>query len=289
MTRQHGHSTPSPLTTGDIVILTIVVTVLLTVTILGGGVLWNELNPSAWTAGGWAAVGAWVSGAATFVAVLVALRQSRRARADSNTALAEARHHHQERLRYEIWRSDLEKTVKLLAPLTDLRSVMFSVDAAIDSYNGMNADFAAGLYPEPDEDPNDGPTVWELHATAISGHLASVKEAYIAARSVGIAVRSPDLRTAVEHSGNIIELIGDQIHIWSTQAGNMELEPELDSIRQMALETSTGVGVLPTLAAQAERVIRHAVQQSDIVDLWLEEHHHTPAQSSPVSGTDPSR
>ncbi|WP_182263353.1 hypothetical protein [Rhodococcus sp. UFZ-B548] len=67
-------------TAGDVVILSIITCVFVGMAFLGGAVLWNELNPSKWTAGGWAAVGAWIAGIATFCAVLVALTDSAKAR-----------------------------------------------------------------------------------------------------------------------------------------------------------------------------------------------------------------
>ncbi|WP_143543097.1 hypothetical protein [Rhodococcus sp. NCIMB 12038] len=70
----------------------LVVVVPAVVGILAGGVftslmVWPVLNPEDWTATGWAAVGAWFAGFATVGAVLVALRQSRRAREDAERAL----------------------------------------------------------------------------------------------------------------------------------------------------------------------------------------------------------
>lgn len=67
-------------TAGDVVILSVITVVFLAMAFLGAAVLWNELNPSRWTAGGWAAVGAWIAGIATFCAVLVALTDSAKAR-----------------------------------------------------------------------------------------------------------------------------------------------------------------------------------------------------------------
>lgn len=101
--------TARSLTTGDIVILTIVIGVFLGASILGGAVLWNELNPSKWTAAGWAAVGAWVAGFATFLAASVALLESHRARRSAESALQQ-----------EYWRVDIGTSLRVLDTLRSL-------------------------------------------------------------------------------------------------------------------------------------------------------------------------
>lgn len=79
------------LATGDVVVLAVVFTVFLAVVVLGCAVLWDVLNRDSWTASGWGAVGTWVAGCATFLAVGVALLESRRGRASADQALWDAR------------------------------------------------------------------------------------------------------------------------------------------------------------------------------------------------------
>lgn len=256
-------------TTGDILILTIVMAVFLCVVVIGVVMLWDVVNPREWTSDGWSAVGSWVASIGTVLAVGVALWQSHRARTDAAYALSETRRQHEEQLRHEVWRSDLDATVSLLSPLTQLRSEMFGADTAVDSYRQMLDDFAAGRYPEPDE----GPTFWHRQHDAIFGYLTPVKETYIAVRAVGLKVRSPDLSAALEEAGDLIELIGDQLHAWSVQAGKgEEFQPELDRIQQLNLDRSRGVGPLPALAQRAESVLREAAKRSNAVDLWTSGH-----------------
>ena len=130
-------------------------------------------------------------------------------------------------------------------------------------------DFEQGRYPEPDTSPDGDPDFWQVQRAAIFGHLTAVTQTYGKVRSVGLEVRSPDLRAAIEEAGDLVELIGNQLHTWSIQAAKGDkLQPELASIRLLDLNMSHGIGVLPALAERAEHVVRQAAGKSNTVDLW---------------------
>lgn len=262
--------------TGDILVLAIVGVVLLAVVGLGCAVLWDAANPGEWTAGGWSAVGTWFAGTATLLAVGVALWQARQAHKASDEALLLARRQHTELLRHEIWKTDIAAAVSLLRPLTDLRSAMFGAEAETDSYRAMLEDIHHGRVPEPDDaaDPDfgDGPGFWDRQHQSLYKYLSPVKDVYVEVRMVGISVRSPDLTDALEETGTLVELIGDQLHTWSIQAGKgEELADPLDRIRDLSLDARVSGGVLPALAHRAEQVLREAVVQSNAVDPWADE------------------
>ncbi|MBW4780876.1 hypothetical protein KZO37_16030 [Rhodococcus fascians] len=104
---------PRPLSTGDVLILSIVVGVFLGAAFLAGAILWNELNPSQWTAGGWAAVGAWVAGVATFCAVLVALTDSTKTRKHAQKSIDAA----EARAEQALWAARRDREIGILTEL----------------------------------------------------------------------------------------------------------------------------------------------------------------------------
>lgn len=258
----------SPLSGSDIATLAACFLASTAAVIIGIALLWDVLSPSDWTAGGWAAAGGWFAGAATVAAVVVALQQSRQARKDAQAAQEAARRQHEEQLRHEVWRFDLAACVNLIPTLTELRSKMYGADAQVQSYQAMMNDFATGKKVEPDYGREGGPTHWDAHHDAIFGYLSPVKDAYVAVRAAGLAARSPDLLTALTEAGDLIELMGDQLHAWSIQAGRgVELSPELDGIRQLNLDIGHGIGALPLVAQRVELILRAAAAQSDALDL----------------------
>lgn len=251
--------------TGDLVILALVVVVLLAVTGLGCAVLWDVLNPSEWTAAGWAAVGAWISGVATFVAAGVALLQSRRARADAARAIAAADQQHKEQLRYEIRRADTAAVAGVVSSWRDFTAAMRRADRAVEEYRRFRVDAYAGKFPFDDEDAD----FYRAQEHGIRQHLSPVQTMYASLRQTRLTVRTPELRSALDEATKLVKLSGDQIHRWSIHAFKFD-EPGLPprEILDLSPDTALSEGVLTGLAMHAETRLQDALDDDPHPELW---------------------
>ena len=216
MTDNARRSTARSLTTGDIVILTIVTTVFLCAAVLGGAVLWNELNPIKWTAGGWAAVGAWVAGTATFAAVLVALRQSRDAAERAEDAIA-----------HEVWRADIVTARLVLDEMSSLVGEMHKSATTIAGYQNAWTEAMSGSTAPPDEDD----MFWRSWWTEFAALRVTEADLRTAVEIAGISIRTPELRTALDEALSIIELIEGQLRVWR---GDVRNQDQLSQIKAEA-------------------------------------------------------
>lgn len=261
--------TGKAITTGDFAILAIVVLVFLGVTILGCAVLWDALNPSEWTAAGWAAAGSWFAGTGTLAAVGVALWQSRQARADARQAIHEADRLHREQLREEVLRSGIATTTALLPEVRAfiLRMPMTDSDFAMCEFD---AESPAGIPGTAGRSHDPGTAGYALEVLRRFDDPQEMARTLLTnLRVARFQVRVPVLRDALDEAQRLVDLIGQQIRIWSHQAatGQAQSAP-LEEIRAITVEGRLQGGELFAVARHVEQLIETALDKVPLDDHW---------------------
>ena len=257
----------SPLAAGDFAVLAIVIAVFLVVVALGCAVLWDALNPSEWTADGWAAAGAWFAGAATVGAVWVALRQISATRFEGKVALDKAERLHQRQVNEEILRTDLAVTVALLTTLSKFTNAMYRADHHFDRFQwSVNPDNPGRILTRSEEDSQQ---LWETN----NEHREVIKAHLVALQAASYAVRVPALRAALDEAVELTELAGKQMHTWGIQTMSRldPLTPMLDDVKALYLPVDNGFGALPALAHRSEARIHDALKGIHQADPWADQ------------------
>lgn len=256
----------SPLAAGDFAVLAIVIAVFLVVVVLGCAVLWDALNPSDWTADGWAAAGGWFAGFATVSAVIVALQQSRQARTEAQRVRDDLERQHKEQLREEALRSDLAVTVAEIRVLDEFVTTMRGAD---DAFRRSTME-AAIRGANGDEQPATAEELLERFQ-AYAHYTDSANRLKVSLEVASLSVRDPQLRTALDQSVSLVELLGRQIHTWSMHvaAGRTELPDELEGISALPLKPELRkVGTLFAVAHHAMSTVKGALDGIPKLELW---------------------
>lgn len=200
-------------TAGDVVILSVITVVFLAMAFLGAAVLWNELNPSRWTAGGWAAVGAWIAGIATFCAVLVALTDSAKARnrAWQSINAAEAR------AEQALWAARRDREIAALAeirlPVRAMCMRLTQIERHLEWFNEIDGYFT----PDP-------PPVISEHAAKMLEELTEFMaiyqlNAYGTVEAASMIVTVPSVKDIVDDMYEELNQLDDLISDWRTIVG----------------------------------------------------------------------
>lgn len=256
-----------PLSTGDIATLAVCLLASTAAVVIGIALFWDVLNPSKWTADGWAAGGSWFAGAATVGAVIVALRQISAARSDAKVALAEAERLHQRQLNEEILKADLGATTALLPALSDFASAMQLVDYHFELFTwDTNQEDPGGPRTRSREDTEQ---LWRTN----SDHREVIKAHLVALQAASLAVRVPALRAALDEVVRLTMLTGEQAHTWGMQTmrGLAPLSPVLDHIEALDLPLDYEFGPLSALARRSESGIHDALKGIHETDPWADQ------------------
>ncbi|WP_072815497.1 hypothetical protein [Rhodococcus zopfii] len=204
-----------PLSTRDIAKLTTCLVASTAAVVIGLTLLWDVVNPSKWTADGWAAAGGWFAGAGTVFAVVVALRQSQQARVDAEAARIDADRIHREQLREATLRADRATVVGLLPALRQFTAQMLESDFAFMAYDDERS--KGKRPPKADSLPSD-PTAFDT----LKPHVDAVRSMLQDIQSAAFSVVTDDLHSVLEEAVRLVEWVGAQSHTWSMQAANGE-------------------------------------------------------------------
>lgn len=201
-------------TTGDVLILGTVITVLLAVVVVGGMVVWDGVNPTEWTASGWTAVGGWVAGLATFFAVGVALIDSHRTRLRARREIAAAEH----RAELARWDAHREREINALVAFRQpVRAMCFRLVALERHIVGFNE--FDGFYvdaPPPAISEDAARLLGELEAFTAEYLLS----AYGQVEDALIVVKDATIRDVVQEVHDELQRLQDTVGDWRDVLGN---------------------------------------------------------------------
>ncbi|MDH6284607.1 hypothetical protein [Prescottella agglutinans] len=180
---------------------------------LGVATWWDVLNPITWTAGGWSAVGGWVAGLATFLAVGVALLDSHRTRLRARREIAAA----EDRAELARWDAQRDREITALVAFRQpVRAMCFRLVALERHIVGFNE--CDGFYtplPPPAISDDAAQLLDELEAFN-SDYLL---HAYGQVEDALIVVRDSTIRAAVQEVHNELQRLQDTVDDWKDVLG----------------------------------------------------------------------